>query len=98
MERVRAQRDQVGLIVNAALEVTNEPYAPATPAGVLPELTAREAEVMRLMVGGASNRAIAERLVVAEDTVKSHVKHILRKLGVANRSQAIARAAGTAPV
>jgi DNA-binding NarL/FixJ family response regulator len=49
------------------------------------------------IVSGATNRAIASRLVIAEDTVKSHVKQILRKLGVTNRAQAIARAAGTAP-
>jgi len=99
MERVRAQRDQMGLILSSALGMMNELCDPDSPAGVevMPDLTARETDVLRLMVAGATNRAIAERLVIAEDTVKSHVKHILRKLGVANRSQAIARAAATAP-
>ncbi|WP_330256101.1 LuxR C-terminal-related transcriptional regulator [Nocardia sp. NBC_00565] len=54
------------------------------------DLTEREADVFRLMVAGATNRAIAEELVITEGTVKSHVKHILRKFGAANRSQAIA--------
>lgn len=64
---------------------------------VLDELTAREREVLELMVVGATNGAIAEQLVITEGTVKSHVKHILRKLGAVNRSQAIARYLGTAP-
>ena len=54
------------------------------------ELTEREAEVFELMVTGASNQDIADRLVITEGTVKSHVKHILRKYGAVNRAQAIA--------
>ncbi|GAA3316074.1 LuxR C-terminal-related transcriptional regulator [Arthrobacter ramosus] len=57
----------------------------------LDELTRREAEVLRLMADGLTNAAIADRLVIAPDTIKSHVKHILRKLGTSNRSQAVAR-------
>jgi DNA-binding CsgD family transcriptional regulator len=60
----------------------------------LAELTARERDVLELMVAGATNRTIADELVISEGTVKSHVKHILRKLGVVNRSQAIARYLG----
>jgi len=55
-------------------------------------LTSREVEVLRLLAAGASNRSIAEKLVISEGTVKSHVHHILRKLDVASRSQAAARA------
>ena len=66
-------------------------------SAALDELTAREREVLELMVVGATNGAIAEQLVITEGTVKSHVKHILRKLGAVNRSQAIARYLGTAP-
>ncbi len=58
--------------------------------GTTGSLTEREADVFRLMVAGATNRAIAEQLVITEGTVKSHVKHILRKFGAANRAQAIA--------
>jgi DNA-binding CsgD family transcriptional regulator/GAF domain-containing protein len=54
------------------------------------ELTPREREVLALIAVGATNSAIAEKLVITEGTVKSHVKHILRKLGATNRSQAIA--------
>ena len=53
-------------------------------------LTEREADVFELMVTGASNQEIAQRLVITEGTVKSHVKHILRKYGAVNRAQAIA--------
>jgi len=53
-------------------------------------LTSREIEVLRLLAAGASNRQIAEQLVVTEHTVKSHVSHVLRKLNVPSRAQAIA--------
>jgi DNA-binding CsgD family transcriptional regulator len=62
---------------------------PQAPAAVDELLTAREKEVLAMMVKGASNAAIAERLVIKEGTVKSHVKHILRKLGAVNRAEAI---------
>lgn len=65
-----------------------------TMSANLDELTPREAEVLALMVAGAKNSAIAEKLVITEGTVKSHVKHILRKLGAVNRSQAIAHYLG----
>jgi DNA-binding CsgD family transcriptional regulator len=54
-------------------------------------LTRRELEVVGMLAEGETNARIARRLVVSEDTVKSHVKHILRKLGVHNRSQAVSR-------
>jgi ATP/maltotriose-dependent transcriptional regulator MalT len=55
-------------------------------------LSPREIEVLRLVAEGASNRTIAERLVLSEETIKSHVARILRKLDVASRTQAAARA------
>lgn len=55
------------------------------------KLTAREREVFQLLVSGATNAQIADRLTVSETTVKSHVKHILRKTRVANRAQVIAQ-------
>jgi LuxR family maltose regulon positive regulatory protein len=59
----------------------------------LPEpLTGREMEVLRLLAAGRSNQRIAHELVVALDTVKKHVTHILGKLGAANRTEAVARA------
>jgi LuxR family maltose regulon positive regulatory protein len=55
-------------------------------------LSAREVEILRLLAQGASNRAMADQLVVSQTTVKTHVSHILRKLDVASRTQAAARA------
>jgi len=55
-------------------------------------LTQREIEVLRLIAQGLSNRAIAERLIISEGTVKTHVHHILHKLDVASRTEAVARA------
>ena len=59
----------------------------------LPEpLTGRELEVLRLIAAGRSNQRIAHDLVVALDTVKKHVTHVLGKLGAGNRTEAVARA------
>jgi LuxR family maltose regulon positive regulatory protein len=55
-------------------------------------LTPREVEVLRLMVQGASNRAISEQLVISESTVKTHNYHIFAKLDVSTRTEAAARA------
>jgi len=52
------------------------------------ELSARELEVLRLIVQGLSNKQIAYDLKIAEDTTKNHVKSILKKLGVDDRTQA----------
>jgi two-component system, NarL family, response regulator LiaR len=55
-------------------------------------LSARESEVLALAASGLSNRAIAEALFVSENTVRTHLKAVFRKLGVTSRSQAAARA------
>ena len=57
----------------------------------LQALTAREREVFTLLARGASNNAIASALVISESTVKSHVRRVLQKLKVANRTEAAAR-------
>jgi DNA-binding NarL/FixJ family response regulator len=60
---------------------------------ILPDvLTARETEVLRHVALGLSNKDIAAALSVREETVKTHVTHVLAKLEVANRSQAIVQA------
>ncbi len=58
----------------------------------LPEVTAREREVLRLLAEGLTNRQIAERLVVSEHTVHRHVTNILRKLDLPSRTAAAAHA------
>jgi LuxR family maltose regulon positive regulatory protein len=66
--------------------------AAAAPPGLAVPLTDRELEVLRLLAAGKSNQRIAHDLVVALDTAKRHVTHILGKLGAANRTEAVARA------
>jgi DNA-binding CsgD family transcriptional regulator len=81
---------------DAAAEV-----APAAADDLLAALTARERDVVALLVEGLSNRAIAERLFISEKTASVHVSNILAKLGVSSRLQAatlvrdLARDAGT---
>jgi predicted ATPase/DNA-binding CsgD family transcriptional regulator len=55
-------------------------------------LTSREVEVLRLICSGASNKEIAQQLVISVHTVKRHVANVLRKLNVPSRTQAVARA------
>jgi DNA-binding NarL/FixJ family response regulator len=62
------------------------------------ELTGREREVLGLLAVGATNAQIADELVVSVSTIKSHVRHILRKVGAANRAQAISRYLGVTPL
>ena len=53
-------------------------------------LTAREIDVLSHVAGGNRNRDIAEQLVISEETVKVHMKHIMEKLGASDRTEAVA--------
>ena len=64
------------------------PGAPVPPAARPDGLSSREIEVLRLIAQGASNREIAETLVISEGTVKNHISNILGRLGLRDRTQA----------
>jgi PAS domain S-box-containing protein len=70
--------------------LANEP-PPAPPPPDLPQLSAREQEVVGLLARGYTNREIADQLIITTNTVKIHVEHILAKLGVSDRTQAAVR-------
>lgn len=80
-----AAAGQVQLSPQAATYLMQEVQVP----GTLEVLTEREIEVLYLLAKGQSNKDIADHLHVVESTVKTHVRHILSKLGVQSRTQAV---------
>ncbi|SHK45512.1 two component transcriptional regulator, LuxR family [Pseudonocardia thermophila] len=77
-----------GRAVDTAARLKRDEFWPGARHG----LSQRESEVLSLVVNGLSNKQIAERLVVGEETVKSHLRSIYRKLGVNDRTGAVATA------
>lgn len=82
--------DSVGVTLERLLDRSDaQPSAPVVGPW-LDQLTEREREVLALVATGLTNAQIAGRLYLSQETVKSHVKKLMRKLGVRNRSQAAA--------
>ena len=77
-------------LLSALRETTKIPQTKAH--NLIDPLSKRELEVLRLIAAGQSNQEIAQQLVLAVSTVKSHINHIYRKLSVNSRTQAIVRA------
>jgi DNA-binding NarL/FixJ family response regulator len=93
LEMVRAGETVVdatlaGRVVSSAARLHGGEFWPGARLG----LSQRESEVLGLIVAGLSNRAIASRLVIGDETVKSHTRAIYRKLGVSDRAAAVAAA------
>ncbi|MER5800887.1 response regulator transcription factor [Streptomyces mirabilis] len=80
-----SQRDEVFLDTAIARRLTQRLV---TPSAGLGSLSAREREVLRLVAGGLSNRAIADQLAISERTARTHVSRLLAKLGLSSRTQA----------
>jgi DNA-binding NarL/FixJ family response regulator len=91
LERMRAGEVVIdptlaGRVAVSAAKLHSGEFWPGAHLG----LSQRESEVLSLLVTGLSNKAIAAKLVVSEETVKTHARQIYRKLGVSDRSGAIA--------
>jgi NarL family two-component system response regulator LiaR len=84
-----AHAGRATLSPEAAQALVQAATQPPTPGH---DLTERERDVLTLMVEGLNNTQIADKLVVSPSTIKSHVSHILAKLGVASRTEAVALA------
>jgi LuxR family maltose regulon positive regulatory protein len=93
-KHTRAPGGYVATLLEASGETTATTLDPLSPRSspLLEALTGREREVLRLLMDGASNREIAQQLVLSVNTVKKHVLNICGKLGVQSRTQAIVKA------
>ena len=89
LERVRAGGTYVPLVLSEAAPALNSERARHSPWS---ELTRRQCDVLALIAQGKANKLIADSLKMSESTVKAHVKQIIRRLNVANRTQAALRA------
>lgn len=94
LQRLRAViRGEAGLSSAMAHRILDEfshlPLSPQAERSAYPQLTEREVEVMHELEQGASNRQIAEKLVISENTVRNHVSSILSKLHLHSRREVI---------
>ena len=103
-DELRTQADGIGIVVSGEYETLREarasgaeadailitsPYAVRDDSEQIEALTIREGEVLDLLAEGLSNKAIAARLGISDQTVKFHVASIGGKLGAANRTDAV---------
>ncbi len=80
-------------IAHKVLRVLPKSTSAASPAkATYGQLSEREVQVLHLIVDGLSNQEIADRLLIAKETVKTHIKHLMDKLAVSDRTQAAVKA------
>ncbi|GAB3285651.1 helix-turn-helix transcriptional regulator [Kineosporia babensis] len=77
---------------NLSIVIPLDPPSPSLPLGESVDLSPREQEVLRLLVGGGRNQEIAKELGISENTVKFHVSNLLRKAGARTRAELVALA------
>ena len=87
-----AEAREAGIGADALVLPASAPAPSRDDAAVVEALTSREIEVLELVSEGLTNKAIAERLGISDQTVKFHLASITGKLGAANRTDAVRRA------
>ena len=92
LERLRPQGGESKPYILAILAAFGGTGRPSKSQSLVEPMSERELQILRLLADGLSNREIAERLVISIGTTKSHVHHVLEKMGVDSRMQAVAKA------
>jgi LuxR family maltose regulon positive regulatory protein len=92
LERLKAQGGDLKPYILTLIAAFGETSSPARSQPLVEPMSEREVQILRLLAAGLSNREIADRLVISVGTAKSHVHHILEKLGSNSRTQAVAKA------
>ncbi|MCC5811423.1 MAG: response regulator transcription factor [Ectothiorhodospiraceae bacterium] len=82
----------IQLVLAGGVYLPPDMLAPASGGGEVARLTPRQRDVLALLAEGRSNKQIADRLQLAEPTVKMHVTAVIRALGARNRTEAVTRA------
>lgn len=90
--RLVRENQYLQALASGEVQLTRSTEASARPLAPTDQLSAREHEVLELLVTGLTNREIGSKLYLSPATVKSHVGHIIAKLGVSDRTQAAVRA------
>ena len=93
LAEARAARVQVDALIVAEDLTTRDGLLPDAETGAVEALTSREVEVLELLTEGFPNKRIAEHLGISDQTVKFHISAISSKLGAANRTDIVRRAA-----
>jgi LuxR family maltose regulon positive regulatory protein len=92
LERLKPQAGELKAYILTILAAFGETSKVSKSQPLVEPMSEREVEILRLLADGLSNREIADRLVIGIGTTKSHVHHILEKLGSSSRTQAVAKA------